>query len=66
MVQALDKQVKPSLGVHGESFLPGFVGLNNLKLTDGINVILQALAHVTPLRDFCLLQVTSINFYYDW
>ncbi|RHY20104.1 hypothetical protein DYB28_005435, partial [Aphanomyces astaci] len=38
----------------GVSYLPGFIGLNNLKKTDYISVVLQALAHVTPLRDYFL------------
>lgn len=40
--------------VHGVSYLPGFVGLNNLNCTDYINSLLHALAHVTPFRDFWL------------
>jgi U4/U6.U5 tri-snRNP-associated protein 2 len=39
----------------GRRFLPGFVGLNNLSKTDGINVVVQALCHVPPLRDYFLL-----------
>ena len=41
--------------VHGVAYLPGFCGLNNLKQTDYINVVVHALAHVRPLRDFFLL-----------
>lgn len=41
--------------VYGVSYLPGFVGLNNLKCTDYLNVILHALSHVRPLRNFFLL-----------
>lgn len=40
--------------VHGVSYLPGFVGLNNLNCTDYVNALLHALAHVTPLRDYWL------------
>ena len=40
--------------VHGVSYLPGFVGLNNLKCTDYVNVVLHALSHVRPIRDFFL------------
>jgi U4/U6.U5 tri-snRNP-associated protein 2 len=36
------------------SYLPGFIGLNNLNATDYLNVILHAVAHVTPFRDFWL------------
>ncbi|KAF0712860.1 Aste57867_4627 [Aphanomyces stellatus] len=38
----------------GVSYLPGFIGLNNLKKTDYITVVLHALAHVSPLRDYFL------------
>ena len=38
----------------GVSYLPGFVGLNNLSCTDYASVALHALSHVTPLRDFFL------------
>lgn len=41
--------------VHGISYLPGFVGLNNLKHTDYANSILHALSHVEPLRNFFLI-----------
>lgn len=40
--------------VHGMTYLPGFVGLNNLTKTDDINAVLYALSHVAPLRDFFL------------
>ena len=36
--------------------MPGCVGLNNLKLTDFANCVIQLLARVRPLRDFCLLR----------
>jgi U4/U6.U5 tri-snRNP-associated protein 2 len=40
--------------VYGISYLPGFIGLNNLNSTDYVNVVLHALAHITPFRDFWL------------
>ena len=33
----------------------GIIGINNIKANDYSNVILMALAHVEPLRDFFLL-----------
>ena len=44
----------PSTPESHACYLPGFLGLNNLKNTDYVNVILQALAHVVPVRDFFL------------
>jgi U4/U6.U5 tri-snRNP-associated protein 2 len=41
----------------GRRYLPGFVGLNNLNnlnQTDYMNVVVQALSHVRPVRDFFL------------
>ena len=35
-------------------YLPGVVGLNNIKANDYCNVVLQALCHVKPLRDYFL------------
>jgi U4/U6.U5 tri-snRNP-associated protein 2 len=34
----------------------GFVGLNNIKANDYLNVIAHALAHVRPLRDYLMLE----------
>ena len=47
--------------VHGVAYLPGFVGLNNLKNTDYVNVVLHALSHVVPVRNYFL----SIENYKD-
>ncbi|KAL7408861.1 hypothetical protein BDY24DRAFT_405114 [Mrakia frigida] len=35
-------------------YLPGYVGLNNIKANDYLNVIIHSLLHVPPLRDFLL------------
>lgn len=40
----------------GTTYLPGIVGLNNIKANDYCNVILQALSHVLPIRDFFLVE----------
>lgn len=48
----LDKNTTLSRDQYGVAYLPGFVGLNNLKCTDFVNVVLHALAHVPPLRNF--------------
>ena len=55
LIQKLDEQTWDCLSLEGLPFNPGCVGLNNLKLTDFANVIVQMLSRVTPLRDFCLL-----------
>ncbi|PWN95445.1 cysteine proteinase, partial [Tilletiopsis washingtonensis] len=47
---------RPSLALGATPYLPGFVGLNNIVgHSDYMNVVIQALAHVKPLRDYLLL-----------
>ncbi|BFG01268.1 U4/U6.U5 tri-snRNP-associated protein 2 [Drosophila madeirensis] len=45
---------KQSRTVDGILYLPGVVGLNNIKANDYCNVVLHALSHVGPLRDYFL------------
>ncbi|XP_060876822.1 ubiquitin carboxyl-terminal hydrolase 39-like isoform X3 [Metopolophium dirhodum] len=53
-VGQLDTCDKRSRAIDGTLYLPGIVGLNNIKANDYCNVILQALSNVTPLRDYFL------------
>lgn len=53
-ITSLDVNTTLARDVHNVTYLPGYVGLNNLGSTDGINVILHLLSHITPLRDFFL------------
>jgi U4/U6.U5 tri-snRNP-associated protein 2 len=55
-ISNLNENASLARDVHGISYLPGFVGLNNLKHTDYANSILHALSHVCPLRNFFLDQ----------
>lgn len=61
-IAQLDSNTGLARDLFGRRYLPGFVGLNNLHKTDCINSTVQALAHVTPLRNYFLrrthLQVT--------
>lgn len=43
--------------IDGTLYLQGVVGLNNIKFNDYCNVVLQALIHVGPIRDFFLREV---------
>jgi len=54
-VAALDKKKSASYDLYNRKYLPGVVGLNNIKANDYMNVVIQALAHVGPLRDAMLL-----------
>ena len=51
---ALDTSRTWSSALDGTEYLPGVVGLNNIKATDYVNVVLQALMRVKPLRDLML------------
>lgn len=46
---------RPSFDLSNNPYTPGFIGLNNIKRHDHINVIIHMLLHVPPLRDFLLL-----------
>lgn len=43
-----------SSALDGTEYIPGCIGLNNIKKTDYVNVIIQALCRVGTLRDYCL------------
>lgn len=55
LLTRLDGNAVPQQDLHGRLFLPGYVGLNNIKANDYVNVVLQALAHIRPLRNHLLL-----------
>eukprot|EP00871_Galdieria_phlegrea_P000926 jgi/Galph1/1834/GphlegSOOS_G514.1 len=54
-VNELDSKVVKFRTVEGKTRLQGVLGMSNLYTTDYINVILQALVRITPLRNFFLL-----------
>ncbi|GFO38105.1 U4/u6.u5 tri-snrnp-associated protein 2 [Plakobranchus ocellatus] len=54
MIKKLDKNPKLSRAYDGTTYLPGIVGLNNIKANDYCNVVLQSLSHVAPLRNYFL------------
>lgn len=55
-VVKLDRAKRTSWTLGGKAYTPGFVGMNNIKENDYLNVVVQALAHVSPLRNFFLLE----------
>ena len=61
LISQLDNEPIFARGLDGTDFYPGCLGLNNLKQTDYMNVMIQAFSRVKPLRDFCLLYHTSDN-----
>ncbi|KAL0577280.1 Ubiquitin carboxyl-terminal hydrolase 10 [Marasmius crinis-equi] len=46
---------KLSYDLGQKAYLPGYVGLNNIKRNDHMNVVIHCLLHVKPLRDYLLL-----------
>ena len=59
MLQTFDKEVMLGRSLEGTEFIPGLVGINNLKNTSFANVILQMLSCVKPIRDTFLLDATQ-------
>ena len=60
-VYALDKVPRESRTLSGKSYTPGFVGMNNIKENDYLNVVVQGLSHTSSLRNFFLLEDFSKN-----
>ncbi|KAJ5501384.1 hypothetical protein LT330_001058 [Penicillium expansum] len=54
-VVKLDREVHDAWDLSGSRYRPGFVGMNNIKANDYVNVVAQLLAHVLPIRNFFLL-----------
>jgi U4/U6.U5 tri-snRNP-associated protein 2 len=55
-VMTLDKEAKTAWSLSGKEYTPGFVGMNNIKANDYFNVVVQALSHVPPLRNYFMLE----------
>jgi U4/U6.U5 tri-snRNP-associated protein 2 len=51
-VIAMDREAKTAWTLGGKEYTPGFVGMNNIKENDYFNVVVQALSHVPPLRNY--------------
>ncbi|KAK3945176.1 hypothetical protein QBC46DRAFT_372972 [Diplogelasinospora grovesii] len=60
-VAELDRKPRQSFTLGGRAYTPGFVGMNNIKENDYLNVVVQSLSHVSPLRNFFLLEDLSGN-----
>lgn len=55
LVERLDSEPLYVRALDGTEFYPGLLGLNNLKQTDFVNVMVQAFCRLKHLRDFCLV-----------
>lgn len=58
-VMELDRKPRSAWTLGGKEYTPGYVGMNNIKENDYLNVVVQALSHVPPLRNFFLLEDVS-------
>ncbi|KAF1987701.1 cysteine proteinase [Aulographum hederae CBS 113979] len=54
-VAKIDKEKQMSYDLLHRQYVPGYIGMNNIKANDYFNVVMQSLSHVTPLRNFFLL-----------
>ncbi|KAJ0266933.1 hypothetical protein HA466_0008400 [Hirschfeldia incana] len=54
-VEELDRNKQWSRALDGSHYLPGMVGLNNIQKTGFVNVTIQSLMRVAPLRNFFLI-----------
>ncbi|KAK3846282.1 MAG: ubiquitin carboxyl-terminal hydrolase, partial [Linnemannia gamsii] len=55
-VKTLDKNSSQSFDLNRKPYIPGFIGLNNIKANDYVNVVVQVLAHIPHIRDYFMLQ----------
>ncbi|KAK9469983.1 uncharacterized protein V1510DRAFT_424318 [Dipodascopsis tothii] len=55
-VQALDRSETLSHDIQHKPYRPGFIGMNNIKQNDYLNVVVQALAHVAAVRNYFILE----------
>ncbi|KAK7686578.1 hypothetical protein QCA50_010178 [Cerrena zonata] len=46
---------RPSYDLSSKLYIPGYIGLNDIKRNDYMNVVIHSLLHVQPLRDHLLL-----------
>ncbi|KAL6768399.1 hypothetical protein ACKKBF_B39020 [Auxenochlorella protothecoides x Auxenochlorella symbiontica] len=53
-VARLDTAVTWARALDGTEFMPGLVGLNNMKRNDYANVVIQTLVRIVPIRDYFL------------
>jgi U4/U6.U5 tri-snRNP-associated protein 2 len=60
IVKTLDTATQTAHDLSHKEYVPGLIGLNNIKANDYTNSVIQLLSHVPPLRDFFLLKDFSL------
>ena len=53
-IDNLDREKVWARSLEGQEYMPGLVGLNNMKNNDYVNVAVQILARVVPIRNYFL------------
>ncbi|WVW80040.1 hypothetical protein I302_102013 [Kwoniella bestiolae CBS 10118] len=53
-LQKLSKGNQISYTLSNQPYRPGYIGINNIKKNDYLNVIIQLLLHIPPIRNFFL------------
>lgn len=53
-IDSLDREMVWARSLEGQEYMPGLVGLNNMKNNDYVNVAVQILARVVPIRNYFL------------
>eukprot|EP00051_Salpingoeca_urceolata_P034191 m.23929 g.23929 ORF g.23929 m.23929 type:complete len:717 (-) comp7336_c0_seq1:152-2302(-) len=61
-IKELYESDKRSRALDGSTYVPGVMGLNNIKANDYLNVVIQSLARVPPLREFFLSEANFAKF----
>ena len=51
--------LRTARGLDGSEYIVGLMGLNNIHRNDWLNVVVQALVRITPLRDYFLLATST-------
>lgn len=54
-IKQLDSNSRVYRVPSGDEYLPGIMGMNVIGKTDYINVVVEALSQVNPIRDFFLI-----------
>ena len=62
-INDVDKNFNNSYSLEGKKFIPGYIGLNNVKKNDYFNVVIQAFSHLEKIRNFFLM--FNINKHFD-
>ena len=51
----MDRESRWVRALDGSEYMPGLVGLNNMRANDYVNVCVQMMARIVPVRNFFLL-----------